>query len=86
MLFNKYNFYFFFTVLIILAKTNKKEIIINIEKDKQLDFLTKIKKKLTFLDLQILLKQNSIHLTLKGPRERINYAIQIIKRIQKEMS
>jgi len=72
-------------VLINLAKTNKKTLIIRIENNKQLDFITNIKKKLTFLSFQINLKRDSIHLTLKGPRERINYGIQIIKKIQKEM-
>ncbi|MHA1299170.1 MAG: hypothetical protein ACTSO9_07045 [Candidatus Helarchaeota archaeon] len=68
-----------------MAKTNKKTIIINIDSSKQLDLLSKIKKKLTFISLQIELKKNSIYLTLKGPRERINYGIQVIKRVQKEM-
>ncbi|MFX0132644.1 MAG: hypothetical protein ACFFDN_03255 [Candidatus Hodarchaeota archaeon] len=68
-----------------MGKTNKKELVINVENNKQLDFMNKIKKKLNFISLQILLKQNSVHIILKGPRERINYAIQVIKRIQKEM-
>ncbi len=68
----------------ILGRTNKKELVINIKNNKQLDFITKIKKKLNFIGLQIILKQNSIHIILSGPRERINYAIQMIKKIQKE--
>ena len=68
----------------IMGRTNKKEIVLNIESNKQLDFITKIKKKLNFIGLQIIFKQNSIHIILRGPRERINYAIQIIKKIQKE--
>jgi len=67
-----------------MGKTNEKELVINIEKNKQLDFMAKIKKKLNFISLQIFLKQNAVHIIVRGPRERINYAIQQIKRIQKE--
>lgn len=69
-----------------MAKTNEKELIIKIENNKELDFITTIKKRINFLSLHILLKQNAVHVILRGPRERINYAIQVLKKIQKEMN
>jgi len=68
-----------------LAKTEKKEIFIDLSKVSASDFLDKVKTKVNFINFNVRMnKPNQISILLKGPRERINYAMSIIKNIMEE--
>ncbi len=69
-----------------MAKTEKKEVFIDLSKIKTSEFLDKIKIKLkNLINFNIRMnKPNQISILLKGPRERINYAMSIIKNVMEE--
>ena len=68
-----------------MAKTEKKEVFIDLAKISAADFLEKLKIKVNFIDFNVKMnKPNQISILLKGPRERINYAMSIIKNIMEE--
>jgi len=68
-----------------MAKTEKKEVFIDLSKISAPDFLDKVREKVNFIDFNVkMTKPNQIAILLKGPRERINYAMSIIKNIMEE--
>ena len=69
-----------------MAKTEKKEVFIDMKKlTNAPEFLEKIKGKVNFINFNVrMTKPNQISILLKGPRERINYAMSIIKSMIEE--
>jgi len=68
-----------------VAKTTKKEIVIDLKKISNPEFLDIIRKKLNFLDVSIKMnKPGQVSILLKGVRERINYGASIIRNLINE--
>lgn len=65
-----------------MARTTTKKITFQIEDaTKREAFLKQLQSKLNFVDLQILFKNPNINITVRGARERVLYAINLIKKI-----
>ncbi|NHI91594.1 MAG: hypothetical protein EAX96_03755 [Candidatus Lokiarchaeota archaeon] len=65
-----------------MAKTTKKEIVIDLRKIPDPNFLDILKNKLNFLDVSVKMsKPGQVSILLKGLRERINYGESIIKNL-----
>ena len=66
-----------------MAKTRKKEFVFYIkDPEKRTQFLETVQKKVTMVNLNIMLKLDKIRLKLSGTHESVRYAMQLIKRIQ----
>ncbi|MFX1298980.1 MAG: hypothetical protein ACFFD2_29495 [Promethearchaeota archaeon] len=69
-----------------MAKTRKKELVFYIkDPKKRTQFLEIVQKKVTMVNLNVMLKIDKIRLKISGTHESIQYAVQLIKRIQKSL-
>ncbi|MHA1264202.1 MAG: DUF2067 family protein [Candidatus Helarchaeota archaeon] len=69
-----------------MAKTRRKEITFYIENgQEQSKFLELIRKKVSMVDLHIMVRQNKIRIVISGSHEAVRYAIQLIKRIRSSL-
>ncbi|MHA1143256.1 MAG: hypothetical protein ACTSRW_00820 [Candidatus Helarchaeota archaeon] len=69
-----------------MARTTTKEISFFIENPTEQEaFLKEVKKKIKFIDLQISFKHQKINITLRGARERVLYAMSMIKKIRENI-
>ncbi|MHC1590632.1 MAG: hypothetical protein ACXQS8_00940 [Candidatus Helarchaeales archaeon] len=68
-----------------LAKTTSKEISFVIEDPIERErFLSEVRKKTRFVNLQLQFKHQKVSITIRGPRERVLYAISLIRKIHQE--
>lgn len=66
-----------------MAKTRKKEFVFYIrDPKKRIQFLETVQKKVTMVNLHVMLKLDKVKLKLSGTHESVRYAMQLIKRIQ----
>ena len=68
-----------------MAKTTKKEMVLDLKKISDTSFLDKLRKKINFVDVTIRMKKlGQVSIILAGSRERVNYAISLIKNFIQE--
>ena len=69
-----------------MAKTRKKELVFYIkDPERRTQFLETVQKKLTMVNLNIMLKLDKIRIKITGTHESVRYAIELIKRIQNSL-
>ncbi|NVM54748.1 MAG: hypothetical protein HWN66_13685 [Candidatus Helarchaeota archaeon] len=69
-----------------MAKTRKKELAFYLrDPEKRTEFLEIVRKKVTMVNLRLMVKQDKVRITVTGPHESVRYAIQLIKRIQSSL-
>ena len=69
-----------------MARTTTKTITYLIEDTIEREaFLSQIRVKVKFVDLQIFFKSLKINITVRGPRERVLYAIHLIRKIREDV-
>ncbi|MHA1786271.1 MAG: hypothetical protein ACTSVY_08240 [Candidatus Helarchaeota archaeon] len=68
-----------------MAKTTKKEMVLDLKKISDTSFLDKLRKKINFVDVTIRMKKlGQVSIILAGSRERVNYAISLVKNFIQE--
>lgn len=69
-----------------VAKTRKKELAFYLKDPKaRTQFLETIRKKVTMVNIRLMVKQDKVRIIVTGSHESVRYAIQLIKRIQSSL-